>query len=130
MLVRVAGRIADAVIQRHHLAPRRAPSKILQHVAAYRQQPGAKLTLPAEAVHAAKRADERLLHQIVHIGVGRPRAREKARQRPGVTSDELGRRLFIARSPRCDQRGVVGCWNHVRLGHRAPGWWTWMGAKY
>src|SRR5438093_13715333 len=107
MLLRVTGRIADGVVQWHYFAPRRAPSEILQHVATDRQQPGAKLTLPAKAVHTAKRADEGLLDQIIHIRIGRSRAGQKPRQWPAVASDELGRRVFVAVPP-CSNKGGIG----------------------
>src|SRR6266545_4583950 len=122
MLMRVAAHIADGLVERQHFAPRRPASEIPQHVAGDRQQPGAKLTLPAKAIHAAKRPNERLLHQVIQLGLGRTGTGQIARQRPGVAPDELGRRLFVAPLPRPNQRGVGrgGCWNHVRLGHRAP----------
>src|SRR6266550_1684060 len=122
MLMGVSGPVANAVIERQYLPPRRPPSEILQHVAADRQQPGAELTLPAKPVHAPKRADERLLHQIVDVRLGRAGTSQKTRQGPSVTPDQFGRRLFVAPLPRPNQRGVGrgDCWNYVRVGHRAP----------
>src|SRR5882762_8433487 len=104
MLMRISSPIANAFVERQYLSPRRAPSEILQRIAADRQQPGAKLTLTAKAVHAAKRADECLLHQIVHVRLGRAGTRQKTRQWPGVPPDQLGRRLFVAPLPRPNQR--------------------------
>src|SRR5258708_17152154 len=122
MLMRVSGPVANAFIERQYLPPRRPPSEVLQHVAADRQQPGAELTLPAKPVYVPKRADERLLHEIVDVRLGRARTSQKTRQGPSVTPDQLGRRLLVAPLPPPNQRGVGrgDCWNHVRGGHRAP----------
>ena len=119
MLVRIAGDIPNAFIERHDLAPSCAPPKILQHISADRQQPCAKLAVPAKSIDAAKRADERFLNEIVHVGIGRSRPREKSCQGPGVTRDELGRGLFIPGLPRANQRGVAGrLGSQLRVRHR------------
>src|SRR2546430_5758164 len=105
-LVRVAIGRSQVVAQRHYATALGAAVRVLQHVAPDREQPGTKAALPAERGDGAKRTDERLLHHVIEIGLRRPRAREKTRQRSRVTPDQFGRRLLVPALPGGDQRRV------------------------
>ncbi len=80
--------------------------RVLQDVAADRHQPGAKLALAAEPPERAERADEGLLHQVVHVRHEGSRAGQEAGERARVTADQFGRRRLVATVPGGDQRRI------------------------
>ncbi len=80
--------------------------RVLQGVTADRHQPGAKLALPAEPPERPERADEGLLHQVVHVRREGSRAGQEAGERARVTADQLGRRRLVATVPGGDQRRI------------------------
>src|SRR5207249_9600501 len=86
-----------------------------------RQEPGPKPALAPEPAHGAEGSNERLLHQIVEVRLGRARAGEKTCQRTGVATDQFGRGLLVTALPGGNQRRIGrNRGDGLGLGHGAP----------
>src|SRR5213593_2808287 len=97
---------ADVLPEGHYLGALRPSPGVLEDVAPDRQEPGAKPALAPEPAHGAEGSNERLLHQIVEVRLGRARAGEKTCQRTGVATDQFGRGLLVTALPGGNQRRI------------------------
>src|SRR5258708_505696 len=105
-LVGIAVARPELLAEGHDPYALRPAPRVLQDVPPDRKQPGAELALPPKLRERAKRADERFLHDVVEVGLGRAGTREEAGQRLRMPAHQLRRSWLVASPPGGDRRRI------------------------